>query len=774
MTLNAWMGTITEKKCEFRVEKVQTGKRMVGGKKYGFKVTTMDPLWDNCPPAIRTKRDFGLLQKQLESRFPNAVVPKIQQKEVENLHLMEIYLQNLSLNPFFRMDVTFADFLNGKKKEFKQTKKNDRKHSQGTLRWLQQTTEYKEVDVTDDTIKSVKVDLEQLKKASNSLIQGITAQIKAMADMQNATGIVAGVFSEFLAVEQASENKVHGSASGLPPGKVKTLVSKLMNLHTNHQKGLQQSYDGGSLERLTINHLIIFIREINGFKRLVDLCQSAKHDFDKAKQNFDSIPNENPSKEGAKQALGQKDIVFYKEKRALAFELEKFRTFKTIKIGTLFQNICKYHLRGAKRITDEWSQSGVSLNDREEQQFLKTDAVYSHQDANPVGRNRSNTTLNRSFRKNNVAELKSLEVIQGYSPGKFGGGKYLKVSKGELLTGSQIDNGDWQVTNNRGQKGIVKSSHVQIAPENTGFRPAAPGPAPGLPQISLRDNIEDEEWSVSGDSDNGNLGFGSAKPAPIAVRKPVAQPTAPLGLPPGLSASNNNAGGFPGFGSQSPPQAAARHNPAPPPSLPPSGGGFGKPPVQPPGGGFGLPPSQAPSGGRFGMPPAQPSGGGGFGMPSSNAPSGGGFGMPSQPPNNGGFGMPPSQAPRGGAGSGFGASGKPSGGGFNKPPAAAPKLRGGFGSSKKKKPKFGGGGGNKGKPKLGGGMPGGKPNFLADIGKGNNMNKLKKVPDSDKSKEIGGNKGLSAADKGKGKKAAPSGGGGGLMGEMAFALKRRG
>lgn len=768
MSLDQWMSHMNEKRVKFKVEKVQTGKSVMTGKRYGYKITVEDPLWAGCVPAIRTRTDFHLLQFQLEKRFPNSVVPKVFKKEVDNLHLMELYLTEMSLNPFFRMDVAFSDFMNGKQKDYKQTKKNDRKHSQGTLRWLQQQTEYRDVPMEEVNIKSYKSDLDQLKRATNQLIVGIAAQIRTMGELQSSVANVTASLGDFLAVEQASENKVHGSVAGRPSGKVKGLITKLINLHTDHQNGLAQSYDGGSLERLTVHHLTLFIREINGFKRVIDVVTSAKSDYDRAKSNFDGIPNESPSKETSRQTLAQKDIVFFKQKRALGFELEKFQTFKTIKIERIYNNLVKFHLRGANRITQEWTKAGLRLNPQEEQQFMQEDSVYASQEANPVGRSRAKS-INGTTKRTKALELKSLEVLQGFVPSMLQG-KYLKISKGELLTGTQIENGDWDAKNNKGKSGIVKASHVQIAKQQGGYVKGAPapGPAPGLPEISFGGMIDadDGEWSVSGDSDNGGGGFGavnapsrrpqqpSYQPPQQSYQQPpqqsYQQPQQQMPTPPTMSAMPPGLGG------------GSVRNAQPPSNPPPSntGGGFpsfGGPPQN---SGFQAPPSNNNSGG-FGMP------GGGQPQNNFNSSASGGMGMPGAQPSNPAFGgpRPPAAAPQP-------AQNKPKGGMFgggkssrNKPKAKANKT----------KPKFGGGGGKK----FGGGPGGGaggppKLNFLADISKGNNMKKLTKVPDGEKSKEIGGGKGLSAADKAKGKKAAPTGGGGGgLMGEMAAAMNRR-
>ena len=99
--------------------------------------------------------------------------------------------------------------------------------------------------------------------------------------------------------------------------------------------------------------------------------------------------------------------------------------------------------------------------------------------------------------------------------------------------------------------------------------------------------------------------------------------------------------------------------------------------------------------------------------------------------------------------------------------------------------KFGGGGG---------GPPGGRPPnpfagagrnaLLADINKGNAV-KLKKVPDAEKSKEIGGDRGKGPAGAvvgsgaggggGGGRAPAPAfgGGGGGMFGELQAKLAKR-
>ena len=135
-TLQTWLHNFYIKPVSIEVRKEVVKKSLRN--KTVFYVSSNDPLWPDCLEAARSKADFKLLYTQLKLRFPTAIVPNLPRfdSKVDEISMLELYLEKLFANQFFRNDVALTDFVDGSFRDYRQTKLKDRQASEGSYRWL--------------------------------------------------------------------------------------------------------------------------------------------------------------------------------------------------------------------------------------------------------------------------------------------------------------------------------------------------------------------------------------------------------------------------------------------------------------------------------------------------------------------------------------------------------------------------------------------------------------------------------------------------------------
>eukprot|EP00924_Labyrinthula_sp_SR-Ha-C_P014126 maker-scaffold_146-snap-gene-0.3-mRNA-1 protein AED:0.00 eAED:0.00 QI:176/1/1/1/1/1/3/817/170 len=122
ITIKQWINIFNSKPVEISVSVDKIKKGYFNSQKVFYLVSAIDQMWPDVQPAKRTNEDLVLLTKQLKLRFPNAIVSPLP-SDITNGFNVAKYLQKIVSNPFFRTDVAYIDFMDGKLPEYRMTKK---------------------------------------------------------------------------------------------------------------------------------------------------------------------------------------------------------------------------------------------------------------------------------------------------------------------------------------------------------------------------------------------------------------------------------------------------------------------------------------------------------------------------------------------------------------------------------------------------------------------------------------------------------------------------
>eukprot|EP00924_Labyrinthula_sp_SR-Ha-C_P006057 maker-scaffold_65-snap-gene-0.60-mRNA-1 protein AED:0.02 eAED:0.02 QI:176/0.66/0.5/1/1/1/4/0/436 len=413
ITIKQWINIFNSKPVEISVsvDKIK-------------KVSAIDQMWPDVQPAKRTNEDLVLLTKQLKLRFPNAIVSPLP-SDITNGFNVAKYLQKIVSNPFFRTDVAYIDFMDGKLPEYRMTKKKDRRLSEGVIRWLQCTTDFPLVNCDDNFLNTLSAEFDMLEKHQKANLKALQIHYEQMLKLETSANSVASTFEALLAMEKASEKKLPVNLSGLPAERLADYIQGTINMSYRHEQVIKKAYGSTTFKRLFIDDVVFQISLIQTFKSQIREVRDAMRAYKRAQDaDANSAGLTEMQIKKNRELLDKRYIDFTKIRQGIVgYELEIFKEQRTEFMRAFYENLARFHMLGSSQIQKEWANSGVEYysNAQAEEQFFKTNLDYHNQGIRGRTGSLSKSNKNSSQILSNgkgASETVSLQVTTSYIPKK--------------------------------------------------------------------------------------------------------------------------------------------------------------------------------------------------------------------------------------------------------------------------------------------------------------------------------------------------------------------
>mmetsp|Transcript_16289 Transcript_16289/g.19787 ORF Transcript_16289/g.19787 Transcript_16289/m.19787 type:complete len:645 (+) Transcript_16289:227-2161(+) len=475
--LEEWCGRFLPSNARISVRvRIQKAKRQMTGKKaFQYLITTNDPNLALPLEAVRSEADFLSLQKQLVKRFPNSYVPPCI-GPFKNSGLLELFLEAVASNPFFRNDFAFEDFVNGNVQVYKTALKRNGL-SEGVTRWAQAISEEPNLKSDDQYINGIIHDFGVMLKVGKQLLQCSEMQKVALHRMEKATGKMQDVLQKCTVVNH----------SRIPMQILGEYDESAIQLR-KHKDVLKRAYGVGAFQRNVVDFLTYDVAYIAQWEKYTKKVMLSKRAYEKA--NAAAEKEEGADGKKAEQYRGKANILavafFNLLKGVLGHNLHVYRENRPYSARRLYENFAKFQLQGSSELLKVWRNTGVEVKDIPEEEYAMNRAYGTSGDGNDTRSVGSKSSFNfpgsPSFSgpsKNSIAEAR-------------------KASR----------NGQY--------KSSSSPNAIMISPKGTVGN--AELPPPGM----VRPPADSDEWSLDSDEVDGMVH------PEVKVVKPPSAPVSPL------------------------------------------------------------------------------------------------------------------------------------------------------------------------------------------------------------------------------------------------------
>eukprot|EP00511_Aplanochytrium_stocchinoi_P001545 CAMPEP_0204843394 /NCGR_PEP_ID=MMETSP1346-20131115/47953_1 /ASSEMBLY_ACC=CAM_ASM_000771 /TAXON_ID=215587 /ORGANISM="Aplanochytrium stocchinoi, Strain GSBS06" /LENGTH=689 /DNA_ID=CAMNT_0051982529 /DNA_START=101 /DNA_END=2170 /DNA_ORIENTATION=- len=359
--LAEWTGRFLPAKVRVEVTIQKKKRQMTGKKSYIYVVKTTDPNLPLPQESIRKDTDFLTLYNQLQKRFPNAYVPPCT-GPFRNAAMMEIFLQAVSNNPFFRNDFSYEDFVDGRGvKSFKHTLSKSGR-SEGTLRWAQAINEEPTANSDYEYIAGVVEQFGILHQNAKKVLDCMILQADALKRMEKATEKLEGVLE--------ATGQIPGKA--LIPMQVIGDYDEAAIQTRKHKMAIKGAYGYNAFSRKVVDRLQYDVSVIVQWQKTIKRILANKKAYEKVKAALKKAePGTKTDALEAKKATLKVDLK-NELQGILGYDLSSFRENRLEEARELYNELARFHILGATEVLKVWKSTGATIdNNNAEEEFTR-------------------------------------------------------------------------------------------------------------------------------------------------------------------------------------------------------------------------------------------------------------------------------------------------------------------------------------------------------------------------------------------------------------------
>mmetsp|Transcript_27699 Transcript_27699/g.33860 ORF Transcript_27699/g.33860 Transcript_27699/m.33860 type:complete len:469 (+) Transcript_27699:441-1847(+) len=276
--------------------------------------------------------------------------------------MMEIFLQAVSNNPFFRNDFSYEDFVDGRGvKSFKHTLSKSGR-SEGTLRWAQAINEEPTANSDYEYIAGVVEQFGILHQNAKKVLDCMILQADALKRMEKATEKLEGVLE--------ATGQIPGKA--LIPMQVIGDYDEAAIQTRKHKMAIKGAYGYNAFSRKVVDRLQYDVSVIVQWQKTIKRILANKKAYEKVKAALKKAePGTKTDALEAKKATLKVDLK-NELQGILGYDLSSFRENRLEEARELYNELARFHILGATEVLKVWKSTGATIdNNNAEEEFTR-------------------------------------------------------------------------------------------------------------------------------------------------------------------------------------------------------------------------------------------------------------------------------------------------------------------------------------------------------------------------------------------------------------------
>jgi len=489
--------------------------------------------------AKRSYGDFAAFRAILLNRFPGALIPALPPSHSigtksetfvqKRMHMLEFFIQAAALNPFFREDSSYQDFVSADVHKYDRNiadpKKDRSEQSEGVRRWMQALSKHpineseklrqvllKEFDILRRQLKSFKSKVDNLIQKYEALSQASDGVYQGFADLYTLERDQMQILSGNTQMSSNTKTSMHSvlldaadkssqfaavlkSNDFYSPAGLQNVLKDPIRFEIGMVDMWRENLDG-------IQHVLKAHRHakdsLSGFEKEMASLETKGSDDKKAQKALEQLRNKKLP-EAHKLVADTLEDASRRESGLLGIELGRFRADRVVRMNKIMTNLARFHLRSLDELSKAWDGTGAevrlgrdtkgnlivsknadkSSTDHVEQKSKKKFSLVRHQskkkgmeDINAIY---SAANVSQAIHHVGAAGIKNgvqLRVTTDYSAVKS---DELDISVGEVLDAKRIDDEMWYATSSNGDQGIVHARCVEVSTKHAAIAATPPG-----------------------------------------------------------------------------------------------------------------------------------------------------------------------------------------------------------------------------------------------------------------------------------------------------------